>query len=55
MSVFLNRHNSGSGNRFAHLYFFTEILRIEAWLVNVYFIDDRSIPTPTSRTMWELE
>jgi hypothetical protein len=42
-----------SANRLAHLYFFTEILRIEAWLVNVYFIDDRSILTPTSRTMWE--
>ena len=42
-----------SANRFAHLYFFSEILRIKAWLVNIYFIDDRSIPTPTSRTMWE--
>jgi hypothetical protein len=42
-----------SANRIAHLYFFTEILRIEAWLVNVYFVDDHSIPTPTSRTMWE--
>jgi hypothetical protein len=42
-----------SANRFAHLYFFTEILRIQAWLVNIYFINDRSIPTPTSRTMWE--
>jgi hypothetical protein len=25
-----------SANRIAHLYFFREVLRIEAWLVNVY-------------------
>jgi hypothetical protein len=42
-----------SANRFACLYFFTEILRIKAWLVNIYFINDCSILTPTSRTMWE--
>lgn len=42
-----------SANRFAHLYFFTEILRIDAWLVNVYFTDDHSITSPTSRAMWE--
>ncbi len=42
-----------SANRIAHLYFFTEFLSIEAWLVNVYFIDDHSILNPTSRTMWE--
>ena len=39
-----------SANRIAHLYFFTEILRIEAWLVNVYFTDDPH--SRTSRTEW---
>lgn len=39
-----------SANRIAHLYFFREILRIEAWLVNVYFTDDPH--SPTSRTTW---
>jgi hypothetical protein len=39
-----------SANRLAHLYFFREILRIEAWLVNVYFTDDPH--GRTSRTEW---
>lgn len=40
-----------SANRIAHLYFFTEILRIEAWLVNIYFTDDPH--SPTSRASWQ--
>jgi hypothetical protein len=40
-----------SANRIAHLYFFMEILRIEAWLVNVYFTGDPH--SPTSRTAWQ--
>ena len=40
-----------SANRLAHLYFFREILRIEAWLVNVYFTDDPH--SRTSRTEWQ--
>jgi hypothetical protein len=40
-----------SANRIAHLYFFREILGIEAWLANVYFTDDPH--SPTSRTMWQ--
>jgi hypothetical protein len=40
-----------SANRIAHLYFFTEILRIEAWLVNVYFTDDPH--SRTSRAEWQ--
>jgi hypothetical protein len=40
-----------SANRIAHLYFFTEILGVEAWLVNVYFTDDPH--SPTSRTGWQ--
>jgi hypothetical protein len=43
-----------TANRLAHLYFFTEILRIEAWLVNVYFTDDCSIRNPTPRTSWNV-
>ncbi len=40
-----------TANRLAHLYFFREVLHRNAWLVNIYFIDD-----PRSRTMlseWE--
>jgi hypothetical protein len=39
-------------NRIAHLYFFREVLGIDAWFVNLYFVDD-----PHSRTTqmeWEL-
>ena len=32
-------------NRLAHLYFFREIVRVPAWLVNVYFVDDPHSPT----------
>ena len=42
-----------SANRLAYLYFFKEILKIEAWLVNVYFTDDHSISIPTSRIEWQ--
>jgi hypothetical protein len=41
-----------SANRIAHLYFFREVLRIDAWLVNLCFVDD-----PHSRTTqveWQL-
>ena len=34
-----------SANRLAHLYFFRKIVRIPAWLVNIYFLND-----PRSRT-----
>ncbi len=40
-----------SANRIAHLYFFREVLGIEAWLVNVYFTDDPH--SPTSRSAWQ--
>ncbi len=40
-----------SANRLAHLYFFREILRIDAWLVNIYFTDDPH--SRTSRTQWQ--
>jgi hypothetical protein len=32
-------------NRLAHLYFFRKILGIDAWLVNVYFVNDPYKPT----------
>ncbi len=41
-----------SANRLAHLYFFREVARVPAWLVNVYFFDDRH--SPTSREEWEV-
>jgi hypothetical protein len=40
-----------SANRIAYLYFFREILKIEAWLVNVYFTDDPH--SKTSKDEWE--
>jgi hypothetical protein len=39
-----------SANRYAHLYFLTEIAKIRAFLVNVYLIDD---PRPRARTTRE--
>lgn len=41
-----------TANRIAHLYFFREILGVEAWLVNVYFVDDPH--STTSRRDWDL-
>lgn len=40
-----------SANRLAHLFFLREIAKVDAWLVNIYFIDDRS-HKPTSRDEW---
>ena len=34
-----------SANRLAHLYFFNEIARVPAWLINVYFLNDPHSPT----------
>jgi hypothetical protein len=34
-----------SANRLAHLYFFHEIVGVQAWLVNAYFINDPHSPT----------
>jgi hypothetical protein len=41
-----------TANRLAHLYFFREILRMDAWLVNVYFTADPR--SPTSRAEWDV-
>jgi hypothetical protein len=40
-----------SVNRLAHLYFLREVAKVDAWLVNVYFLDDRGYK-PTSRDEW---
>ncbi|MCI0440601.1 MAG: hypothetical protein L0177_15920 [Chloroflexi bacterium] len=40
-----------SANRLAHLYFFREVIRVPAWLVNVYFLNDPR--SPTTREMWD--
>ena len=37
-----------AANRLAHLFFFREVLKIPAWLVNVYFMDDPHRPTSLS-------
>jgi hypothetical protein len=40
-----------SANRLAHLYFLREIAKVDAWLVNIYFLDDRGYKA-TSREEW---
>ena len=40
-----------SANRLAHLYFFREVLKIPAWMVNVCFVGDSR--EPTSRPKWD--
>ena len=40
-----------SANRLAHLYFLREVVGVDAWLVNLYFVDDPH--APTSRRAWE--
>jgi hypothetical protein len=40
-----------SANRLAHLYFFHEVARVPAWLVNVYFLQDPH--SPTSHEEWQ--
>ncbi len=41
-----------SANRLAHLFFFREVLGIDAWLVNICFVDDPY--KPTTRAEWEV-
>ncbi len=40
-------------NRLAHLYFFREVLKIPAWLLNIYFVNDPGFPT--SEESWRNE
>jgi len=42
-----------SANRLAHLYFLREVVKVDAWLVNIYFLNDRAYK-PTSRDEWTL-
>jgi hypothetical protein len=37
-------------NRLAHLYFLREIVHVPAWLVNIYFVNDRR--SPTTQAEW---
>jgi hypothetical protein len=39
-----------SANRIAHLFFLREIAKVDAWLANIYFVDD--LYKPTSREEW---
>ncbi|MFB3921285.1 MAG: hypothetical protein ACE145_06150 [Terriglobia bacterium] len=41
-----------TANRLAHLYFLRQIVGIPAWLVNVYFLNDRI--RPTSKSVWSV-
>jgi hypothetical protein len=38
-------------NRYAHLYFFRQVLGIEAWLANIFFLNDPH--SPTSIQEWQ--
>jgi len=40
-----------SANRLAHLYFFREVARVPAWLVNVHFLQDPH--SPISQEEWQ--
>lgn len=40
-----------SANRLAHLYWLRERMRVQAWLVNLLFVDDKT-HWPTSRAEW---
>jgi len=40
-----------SANRLAHLYFLREVVGVDAWLVNIYFLDDHGYKS-TSRDQW---
>ena len=40
-----------SANRLAHLHFFREVMRVPAWLADVYFVNDPY--RPTSREQWD--
>jgi hypothetical protein len=40
-----------SANRIAHLYFLREVAGVDAWLVNIYFVDDLRYK-PTTRDEW---
>jgi hypothetical protein len=42
-------------NRLAHLFFFKEVLGLEAWLVNVYFLNDPHSPTGHDRWIEEIQ
>lgn len=42
-----------SANRYAHLYFLREECGVGAHLLNVYFIDDRTIREPASQSDWD--
>ena len=57
---FLNIHNSVNWNgkfyqytnRLAHLYFFRVIHNIPAFLINIYFMNDKTVNGPQSKAEW---
>jgi hypothetical protein len=42
-----------SANRYAHLYFLRAVAKIDAFLVNVYFVDDDHSTSPTTIHGWK--
>lgn len=39
-------------NRLAHLYFLRELNKKQAWLVNIYFVNDKEVKGPESKKEW---
>jgi hypothetical protein len=39
-------------NRLAHLYFLRELNNIPAWLINIYFINDKTVNGPKTKEEW---
>lgn len=42
-----------SANRYAHLFFLRQTCAVNAYLLNVYFLGDRTIPEPASQVEWD--
>ena len=40
-------------NRIAHLYFLKELNKIDTYLVNIYFVNDKSVKGPSSISEWK--
>lgn len=40
-------------NRLAHLYFFRVVNGVDAYLVNIYFLNDKTVKGPKTREEWE--
>jgi hypothetical protein len=53
MNSFWTANYYQTANRCAHLHFLRRVANVSAWLVNVYFTNDRSIASPLSGDQWQ--